>query len=203
METTDPMMKKKSAPRPSTSLMLWKVLAIVFIVISIALLIALLVVATKKGKRYENQENGSNSSVSVETCSERMSSSDDSPKSVGVFNDLMVDEIIAVRDYLLKQPELNLTKYVDATVDSNYIFLIQFLTPSKDEVLEFLDNDGPNPERRAVAVVFHGATDPPVVKEYIVSPVANPTQHVQSCPIHPHCNDPLKANSVRSIRTDR
>ena len=25
----------------------------------------------------------------------------------------------------------------------------------------------------------------------------------QSCPIHPHCNDPLKANSVRSIRTDR
>ena len=23
------------------------------------------------------------------------------------------------------------------------------------------------------------------------------------CPIHPHCNDPLKANSVRSIRTDR
>ena len=24
-----------------------------------------------------------------------------------------------------------------------------------------------------------------------------------SCSIHPHCNDPLKANSVRSIRTDR
>ena len=24
-----------------------------------------------------------------------------------------------------------------------------------------------------------------------------------SCPIHPHCNDPLRANSVRSIRTDR
>ena len=25
----------------------------------------------------------------------------------------------------------------------------------------------------------------------------------QSCPIHPHCNDPLKANSFSSIRTDR
>jgi len=25
----------------------------------------------------------------------------------------------------------------------------------------------------------------------------------EACPIHPHCNDPLKANSVRSIRTDR
>lgn len=161
MENTDPMIKKESAPGPSTSLMLWKVLAIVFIVISIALLIALIVVATKKGKSYENQENGSHSSVSVETCAERMSSSDDAPKSAGVFNDLTVDEIIAVRDYLLKQAELNLTKYVDATVDSNYIFLIQFLPPSKDEILEFLDNDGPKPERRAVAVVFHGATDPP------------------------------------------
>ena len=172
------MIKKKSAPGSSTALVLWKVLAIVFIVISIALLIALIVVATKKGKSYENQENGSHSSVSVDTCAERMSSSDDSLKSAGVFNDLMVDEIIVVRDYLLKQPELNLTKYVSATVDSNYIFLIQFLPPSKDEVLEFLDNDGPKPERRAVAVVFHGATAPPVVKEYIVSPVANPTQHV-------------------------
>ena len=174
MENTDPMIKKKSAPGSSTALMLWKVLAIVFIVISIALLIALIAMATKKGKSYENQENGSHSSVSVDTCAERMSSSDDSLKSAGVFNDLMVDDIIVVRDYLLKQPELNLTKYVSATVDSNYIFLIQFLPPSKDEVLEFLDNDGPKPERRAVAVVFHGATAPPVVKEYIVSPVANP-----------------------------
>ena len=26
-------------------------------------------------------------------------------------------------------------------------------------------------------VVFHGASDPPVVKEYIVSPVANPTNY--------------------------
>ena len=28
-------------------------------------------------------------------------------------------------------------------------------------------------------------------------------ESTHSCPIHPHCNDPLKANSVRSIRTDR
>ena len=26
---------------------------------------------------------------------------------------------------------------------------------------------------------------------------------IEGCPIHPHCNDPLKAYSVRSIRTDR
>ena len=178
MENADPMIKGKSTPRPSTSLMLWKVLTIVFIVISIALLIALIVVATKKVKSHENQENGSQVAVSMEPCAEGMSVSDEPPKSSGVFDDLTVDEITAVRDYLLKQPELSLTTYVNATLDSNYIYSIQVLPPSKDEVLEFLDNDGPKPVRRAVAVVFHGAIEPPVVKEYIVSPVANPTQHV-------------------------
>ena len=177
MENTDPMIKQKSTPGASTSLILWKVLAIVFIVISIALLIALIVVATKKGKSEENQEDGSRVGVSMESCAKGMSNSDDSPKSNGVFDDLTVEEITGVRDYLLKQPELNLVKYVNATVDSNYIYSIQLLQPSKDEVLEFLDNDGPKPERRAIAVVFHGATDPPVVREYVVSLVANPTRH--------------------------
>ena len=178
MENTDPMIKRQSTPAASTLLMLWKVLAIVFIVTSIALLIALIVVATKKGRSDENQENGSRVDISMESCTEGMSSTDDSPKSAGVFDDLTVEEITAVRNYLLRQPELNLTKYVDASVDSNYIYSIQVLPPSKNEVLKFLDNDGPKPERRAIAVVFHGATDPPVVREYIVSPVANPTQHV-------------------------
>ena len=178
MASTDPMIKGKSTAKTSSALMLWKVLAIVFIVVSIALLIALIVVATKQRKSDENPENGAHVAINMESCTEGMSSSDDTPKSAGVFDDLTVDEITAVRDYLLKQPELNLKKYLRATVDSNYIYLIQFLPPSKDEVLEFLDNDGPRPERRAVAVVFHGAADPPVVKEYIVSPVDNPTQHV-------------------------
>lgn len=48
MESTDPMIKGKSTAKTSSTLMLWKVLAIVFIVISIALLIALIVVATKQ-----------------------------------------------------------------------------------------------------------------------------------------------------------
>ena len=34
-------------------------------------------------------------------------------------------------------------------------------------------------------------------------PTIKKKKHNHSCPIQPHCNDPLKANSVRSIRTDR
>ncbi|KAJ7379719.1 amine oxidase [Desmophyllum pertusum] len=183
METSDPMIKKKSTPATSNAPMLWKVLAIVFIVISIALLIALIVVATKQQKSDENPEkskaNQTHAAASVESCADGMtSSSKDPPKSAEVFDDLSVDEITAVRDYLLKQTALKLTEFANATVASNYIYLIQLLPPPKDEVLDYLDSDGAKPERKAVAVVFHGATNPPVVREYIVSPVANPAKHV-------------------------
>lgn len=48
METSDPMVKKKSDRTPTNAPVVWKVLAIVFILISVALMIALIVVATKK-----------------------------------------------------------------------------------------------------------------------------------------------------------
>ena len=36
-----------------------------------------------------------------------------------------------------------------------------------------------------------------------VAPVFLLMDHfLEGCPIHPHCNDPFKAYSVRSIRTD-
>ena len=41
-----------------------------------------------------------------------------------------------------------------------------------------MDSSGDKPERKAIAVVFHGANDPPVVKEYIVSPADKPTNYV-------------------------
>ncbi|KAJ7393512.1 amine oxidase [Desmophyllum pertusum] len=155
METTDPMIKKKSTSATSNSLMLWKVLAIVFIVISIALLIALIVVATKQQKSDEHPDKSqanqtSHGAASVESCADGMtSSSKDQPKSAEVFDDLSVDEITAVRDYLLKQAALNLTEFDKATVASSYIYSIQLLPPSKDEVLDYLDNDGAKPERKS------------------------------------------------------
>ena len=181
MESSDPMLKKKASPALSSAPMLWKVLAIIFIVISVALLIALIVVGTKQQKGAENQDAKpkptSKTTMSVEPCADGMTSSKEPPKSSSPFNDLTVSEITAVRDYLLKQASLNLTEYSKATVDSNYIYLIQLLPPSKEEVLEHLDNNGAKPERKAVAVVFHGATDPPVVKEYIIHPVSTPTDY--------------------------
>ena len=180
MDTSDPMIKKKSSP-PSYAPLIWKVLAIVFIIISIALLIALIVVATKlsnsKDSNASKNQSVSSGDDKVQTCAGGMPNPDEPPKSVGVFDDLTVDEIKAVRDYLMNQNELKLTKYEKATINSNYIYSVQLLPPSKDEALAYLDGSGDKPERKAVAVVFHGANNPPVVREYIVSPVADPTKH--------------------------
>ena len=177
--TSEPMIKKKSSPSSNAPL-IWKVLAIAFILISIALLIALIVVATKLSNSEDSDSSKnsvSNSSDKVQTCADGMSNPDKTPKSAGVFDDLTVDEIKAVRDYLMNQTELKLTKYEKATINSNYIYSVQLLPPSKVEALAYLDGSGDKPERKAVAVVFHGANDPPVVREYIVSPVADPTKH--------------------------
>ncbi|PFX27819.1 amiloride-sensitive amine oxidase [copper-containing]-like [Stylophora pistillata] len=181
METGDPMIKKKSNRASTTAPVVWKVLAIVFIVISVALLIALIVVATKKSKSdREPAKNSKGDTVfQVGNCANGMGDQPaDPPKSSGLFDDLTIQEITTVKEYLVKQASLNLTEATEASVDSNYIYMIQFLPPSKNEALEHLDNNGAKPERKAVGVVFHGAANPPLVREYIVSPVSKPTGHV-------------------------
>ena len=176
METSDPMIKQKCSSSSVTPVFKWKVLTIVFIVISVALLIALIVVATKQTKP-KSADSGVHSKATVQSCADGMSNPTKPPKSAGVFDDLTVKEIASVRDYLLMQAELNLTSYLQATLNSNYIYLIQLLPPSKDEALAYLDGDGAKPEKKAIAVVFHGATDPPVVREYVVSPASDPNKH--------------------------
>ena len=181
MDKSDPMLKKKSSRSSVAPVLKWKVLTIVFVVISVVLLIALIVVATRqtKGKAgpKQNKSPDYRRNSSVPSCADGMSKPSEPPKSAGVFDDLTVEEITSVRDYLLMQAELNLTRYDQASIDSNYIYLIQLLPPSKDEALAYLDGDGAKPERKAIAVVFHGATDPPVVREYVVSPASNPNKH--------------------------
>ena len=180
-DTSDPMIEKKSSTSSVAPIFKWKVLAIVFILISVVLLITLIVVVTKQSKtKAEPNENKSPDSIrnaSVPTCADGMSNPSEPPKSAGVFDDLTVFEITSVRDYLLMQTELNLTRFEEATVNSNYIYLVKLLPPSKNEALAYLDGDGPKPKRKAIAIVFHGATFPPMVREYVISPVTNPNNH--------------------------
>ena len=101
------------------------------------------------------------------------------PSEPTVFQDLSPAEYHSVRDYLLKQAGLKLTQHSKATQNSNFIFLIELYLPDKQQVLNYLDNNGPKPVRRARAVIVNGAKASPNVEDYLVSPLPNPTSHTR------------------------
>lgn len=154
-----------------------KIACVVLALLSLSLLIALIVVATK-GKS-EALANGSSSGFQ-NYCPEttKLTKLPTAPaRSVGLYDDLSTEEIVAVRDYILEQSSLNVTPYADAGVNDNVIFLIELQQPAKDKALDFLDNENtPKPERAARVVIYNGGKRNPDVTEYLVSPAAKPAQ---------------------------
>ncbi|XP_029189389.2 amiloride-sensitive amine oxidase [copper-containing]-like [Acropora millepora] len=146
--------------------------------LSLALIVTLIVVTTK-GKR-EALGDGT-SSRQQDDCPDATKLSASPVRSAGLYDDLSKDEIIAVRDYILQQPSLNLTAYENAALNDNYIFLIELKQPPKDKALDFLDHENaPKPERTARVVIYNGGKKPPIVSEYLVSPAGNPIRYQET-----------------------
>jgi len=165
---------------------IWKWVAVFFIIFSVGLLIALIVVTTKDGCSQGSQ---ASKKLTAEECSDGLEATAVKiSTSPGLFDDLSSDEIKKVYDYMLKS--LNLKPNEDAQLNSNHIVLIQFYPPSKDKALAYLDQGKAKPERQAFVIIFKGAAQPPVVEEYLVGPTSAPTKHEllkvdgRSYPIH-------------------
>lgn len=97
-------------------------------------------------------------------------------KSNDLYRDLTEDEILRVRDYVLNEASLNVTPHEKASLDSNYIFLIELQNPDKDEAVSYLDANGPKPVRTANVVLFKGAASPAIVEEILVR-FSEPMRH--------------------------
>lgn len=98
-----------------------------------------------------------------------------------IFDELGEKELIAVRDFLLKQDSLELTSFEDAQINSSYIYSIDMLVPNKTDALKYLDDSAgtaAKPIRRAKVYVVGGSRNPPVLEEYIVWPLPTPTEYV-------------------------
>ena len=149
-----------------------KILVAVFALLSLALLIALIVVTTKDNS--EAVENDASSNGVVGACPESTQLESSAGRSAGIYNDLSKEEIIAVRDYILSKSSLNVTPFEKAQINDNYIYLIELQQPPKDKALDFIDNNGPKPERSARVVICRGGEADPVVREYLVSPAKSP-----------------------------
>nr|XP_033500504.1 membrane primary amine oxidase-like [Epinephelus lanceolatus] len=92
-----------------------------------------------------------------------------------VFADLSVEEYLQVRDYMSKIPGMNISIEPALPPSVDYLYMIDLSLPKKQDVLHYLDANGPKPAREATAVVFHGTMNN--VKEYVVGPLPNPSYH--------------------------
>ncbi|XP_071755636.1 primary amine oxidase, liver isozyme isoform X1 [Centroberyx gerrardi] len=92
-----------------------------------------------------------------------------------VFADLTREEYLQVRDFMLKQEDLDISTHHLTKPSQNFLFLIDLSLPKKAEALGYLEGKGSEPAREATAVVFHGAKGH--IKEYVVGPLPNPTSY--------------------------
>lgn len=53
----------------------------------------------------------------------------------------------------------------------NYIFRVELLEPNKEEVLNYLDQNGPKPDRFAKVIVIRASEHPKDIMEYKVGPL--------------------------------
>ncbi|XP_032802281.1 diamine oxidase [copper-containing]-like [Petromyzon marinus] len=95
-------------------------------------------------------------------------------KAIEIFSDLTPTELTTVKDFLVSDKNLNIVAS-EATVNSNYIYMIELYNPDKKEALNYLDHGGAKPARVAKAVVFRGADVQPSIAEYLIGPLPNPT----------------------------
>ena len=167
-----------AAKEGNKTTLILKILVVVLSLLSLALLIALIVVATKNNK--EPVEDGSPSGVK-DYCPESTElTAPSNVRSKGLYDDLSKEELIAVRDYIIKEPSLNVTRYEDANINDNYIYLIELQQPPKADALAYLDGNAQKPVRKARVVIYYGGKSVPDVREYLVSPVDNPNKHIET-----------------------
>ncbi|XP_074552683.1 amine oxidase [copper-containing] 3-like [Halichoeres trimaculatus] len=92
-----------------------------------------------------------------------------------VFADLSEEEILQVRDYMSTIQGMNISFDPSSPLSADYLYMIELSLPKKQEVLQYLDSNGPKPTREATAVVFHGSDNN--IKEYVVGPLPNPSYY--------------------------
>lgn len=92
-----------------------------------------------------------------------------------IFADLTPEEYRTIRDYMWNQKDLRISRSATAKPSENYIFLIDLQLPKKWEALQYLDEHGHKPQRRATVVVFFGEFS--YLKQYEVGPLPGRILH--------------------------
>ena len=154
-----PFCRYKKAKEPENTKTPWavKIVICILVLLVVALAVAIIIITVNNSKNPERLSSCSTTS----SLKANLTSQD-------LYRDLSEQELLQVRDYILNVTSLNVTTYEKATLNSNYIFLIELQNPIKDDAIAYLDNKGPKPARTANVIIFKGAASPPVVEEILV-----------------------------------
>ena len=150
--------KKKNLNYSKTSLLV-KVIICFLLLLVIGLTVAIIIMSVTVNNSTKHSDN---------KCVTTSSLTAMYTKSQDLYRDLSKAELRKVRDYILKVVSLNVTPFENATVNSNYIFLIELQNPIKADAIAYLDHNGPKPTRVANIILFKGAVSPPIVEEILV-----------------------------------
>ena len=93
-----------------------------------------------------------------------------------VFNQLSEDESEEVLRFLVDEVGLYHTtktkgRPMPTTAGPNFVHRVELMEPDKDEVLVYLDDEGPEPERFAKVIVVRPESRPKDIMEYKVGPL--------------------------------
>ena len=150
----------------------WKLL-IVLLGLTCAILVVIIILMAI---RFHRNATDKEDPICKSPFQHKVQLDDSSPN---LFQDLTTGELNAVRDYLMKQTGLNLTAFSKATLQDNFIYSIELFLPEKAKVLKYLDEGGPQPNRQARVIIFHGFNQSPYVQEYLVQYLPTPSKHVK------------------------
>ncbi|KAL8606747.1 hypothetical protein ACOMHN_018781 [Nucella lapillus] len=150
----------------------WRCVAVLSIVSFLAALVALIVVSAVR----KRPDTDTTDSIPCPPHSKGGLLTSGDPSNPSPFHDITVAEYERLYRFLRQEKKkLNLTSPEKTGVKSSSIFMMDLLLPPKQRVLSFLDGQGPQPAREARVMVFRGDKRPPVVEEYRVGPLSQPS----------------------------
>lgn len=167
----------KISKPPGRQLLMWRIIALVFIIITVVLLIALIVVAVSSENHTETELAAVAELASVpDSCTKPEKLDGDTPaarRGNHLFSGLSAEETREVIDFMMASSDLDLVHSHDATLTSNYIYSVEDILPGKEDTLKYLDGTNRNPPvRKARVIVFMGSDQ--TVRDYVVYPIPSP-----------------------------
>lgn len=113
-----------------------------------------------------------------------------------------LDDVEAAQIYAFlhrSQDPLNLTTALDSKESQNLIYLIETLRPNKSDVVEYLDSNGPPPNRWARVVILESQQSEAFLRDYMVGPLP-PSDITEILPLT-YCHNSGR-NSIQSPISD-